>query len=91
LLGWTGDETPKHGFEVVPTLRAFQGGEGVGVIGVDLFRKLTPLEHERLQGLPDRYTQVNGSSDRQRIRAIGNSFCVAVLRWIGTRITELDR
>ena len=40
-------------------------------------RKLTPLECERLQGLPDDYTA--GISDTQRYKAIGNSFSVPVI------------
>jgi DNA (cytosine-5)-methyltransferase 1 len=31
VYGWNGDETPKWGREVSPTLRAEQGGEGLGV------------------------------------------------------------
>lgn len=91
LLGWTGDETPKHGIEICPTLRASQGGEGVGVLGSNVFRRLTPTEWERLQGMPDGYTAIDGATVRQRIKAIGNSFCVPVLRWIGTRIAEIEK
>jgi len=40
-------------------------------------RKLTPLECERLQGLPDNYTA--NLSMTQRYKAIGNSFTVPVI------------
>lgn len=90
LLGWSGDETPKFGIEVVPTLRAQQGGEGVGVIGRGMCRKFTVTEWERLQGIPDGYTNIAGWSESQRRKAIGNAFCVNVIRWIGRRIGAID-
>lgn len=88
VLGWTGDETPKFGVEVVPTLRAYQGGEGVGVLNGTM-RRLTPVEWERLQGFPDGYTDV-GISDRARMQLVGNSFCVPVIQWIGQRISFIE-
>ena len=57
-------------------------------------RKLTVLECERLQGLPDNYTDIrrNGKStlDGPRYKAIGNSMAVPVMRWIGERIKEVN-
>jgi len=87
LFGWTGDETPKYGIEKVPTLRSQQGGEGVGFVGKGMCRKLTVTEWERLQGIPDGYTKIEGWSDSQRKHAIGNAFCVNVMRWIAMRIS----
>lgn len=53
-------------------------------------RRLTPLECERLQGLPDNWTYVpykrGWASDEPRYKAIGNSMAVPVVRWIGERI-----
>lgn len=43
-------------------------------------RKLTPLECERLQGIPDDYTSI--ISDTQRYKSIGNSFTVPVISYI---------
>jgi len=86
LLGWTGDETPKYGVEIVPTLRSQQGGEGIGLIGRGMCRKFTVTEMERLQGIPDGYTNIVGWSEPQRRKAIGNAFCVNVVKWIGQRI-----
>lgn len=61
-------------------------------------RKLTPLECERLQGMPDGWTRVpwRGRSASEcpnapRYRAIGNSMAVPVMRWIGRRIDACDR
>jgi len=43
----------------------------------NLVRKLTPIECERLQTLPDNYTQ--GISDTQRIKTLGNGWTVDVI------------
>lgn len=43
-------------------------------------RKLTPIECERLQGLPDNYTE--GVSNTQRYKACGNAFNVDVVTHI---------
>ena len=43
-------------------------------------RKLNPVEAERLQTLPDNYTQ--GVSDSQRLKAIGNGWTVDVIAHI---------
>jgi DNA (cytosine-5)-methyltransferase 3A len=43
-------------------------------------RKLTPLECERLQSLPDGYTE--GASNTQRYKALGNGFNVDVIAHI---------
>ena len=40
-------------------------------------RKLTPLECERLQCIPDNYTSI--SSDTQRYKMIGNAFTVSII------------
>lgn len=40
-------------------------------------RKLTPLECERLQGIPDNYTSI--CSDAQRYKMVGNGFTVHVI------------
>lgn len=45
-------------------------------------RKLTPVEYERLQGLPDDYTA--GVCDGQRYKAIGNGWTVDVIAHILT-------
>jgi len=46
----------------------------------DYIRKLTPLECERLQGIPDNYTK--GVSNTQRYKMIGNGFTVPVIKYI---------
>ena len=54
-------------------------------------RRLTPVECERLQGFPDNYTNIPWrksveSPDGPRYKALGNSWAVPVIRWIGERI-----
>ncbi len=54
----------------------------------DRLRRLTPLECERLMGMPDNYTLVKGNKDTTRYQSIGNSWAVPVIKWIGSRIKE---
>lgn len=69
-------------------LSANGGGKGAktGLYKIDLpdgdyyVRKLTPLECERLQTLPDGYTE--GVSNTQRYKAIGNGWTVDVIAHI---------
>lgn len=53
-------------------------------------RKLTPIEAERLFGIPDNHTLVphNGkpAADLPRYMALGNTMAVTVMRWIGKSI-----
>ena len=49
-------------------------------------RRLTPLECERLMGFPDCYTDIDDSKPTNRYQAIGNSWAVPVVKWIGSRI-----
>lgn len=49
-------------------------------------RRLTPLETERLQGLPDGYTE--GGSDTARYKALGNGMAQPCADWIIKRIKE---
>jgi DNA (cytosine-5)-methyltransferase 1 len=56
-------------------------------------RRLTPVECERLQGFPDNYTNIpwrkkpaSECPDGPRYKALGNSWAVPVVAWIGSRI-----
>lgn len=49
-------------------------------------RRLSPLECERLMGFPDDYTAISGAKKTNRYQAIGNSWAVPVVRWIGERL-----
>ncbi|WP_270357804.1 DNA cytosine methyltransferase [Adlercreutzia equolifaciens] len=49
-------------------------------------RRLSPLECERLMGFPDHYTDIAGAKKTNRYRALGNSWVIPVVKWIGSRI-----
>jgi len=51
-------------------------------------RRLTPLECERLMGFPDNYTDLPKARPTNRYKAIGNSWAVPVIEWIGNRIAS---
>jgi DNA (cytosine-5)-methyltransferase 1 len=60
------------------------------VVQNEKIRRLTPLECERLMGFPDDYTKIQKISPTKRYMAIGNSWAVPVIKWIGTRLeTEI--
>lgn len=59
-------------------------------------RRLTPMECERLQGFEDGYTDIPyrgkpHAPDSARYKALGNSMCVPVMRWIGEGISLVDK
>jgi len=62
-----------------PTLNACTGGnrEPKIAVGETLWRKLTPLECERLQTVPEGYTE--GVSNTQRYKMLGNGWTVDVI------------
>jgi len=60
-------------------------------------RRLTPIECERLMGFQDDWTRIpwrgkpaEDCPDGPRYKACGNSMGVNVMRWIGTRIQEVE-
>ena len=64
--------------EVTSTQSARQHKDATDLVlqGTDqprLIRRLTPLECERLQGFPDRWTDIPNASDSSRYKALGNS------------------
>ena len=72
-----------------------QGGEREFVAQQMAVRRLTPTECERLQGFPDGYTQIpwrkkpaKDCPDGPRYKALGNSWAVPVVAWIGERIAK---
>lgn len=65
-----------------PTLTTMQGGHRQPKVAEDetRWRKLTPLECERLQTVPDNYTE--GVSNTQRYKMLGNGMTVEVIKHI---------
>jgi len=93
-------EGASHRFsdEVTSTLRSDMG-DNLPAVAVDyIVRRLTPLECERLQGLPDGYTKIphrgkpaEDCPDTPRYKALGNGWAVNCARWICQRIQNYDR
>lgn len=63
-----------------PTLNSTMYKEPYSITNGCYIRKLTPIECERLQGLPDDYT--SGISNSQRYKCLGNAFNVDVIAHI---------
>jgi len=68
-----------------------------GLMQASCVRRLTPRECERLMGFPDDWTRIpwrgkpaEDCPDGPRYKACGNSMGVNVMRWIGTRIQEVE-
>ena len=83
--------------DMVGTLRRETHGHEPAVIQPPAMqvRRLTPVECERLQGFPDNYTAipwrkkpVSDCPDGPRYKALGNSWAVPVVAWIGRRIAK---
>lgn len=80
-----------------PERKDKQNRQGLGVATPYAVRRLTPVECERLQGFPDRYTAIpwkgklsSECPDGPRYKAIGNSMAVPVMAWIGRRIAAVQ-
>jgi len=84
--------------EVTSTLRSDMG-DNLPAVAVDyIVRRLTPLECERLQGLPDGYTLIphrgkpaEECPDTPRYKALGNGWAVNCARWICQRIQKHEQ
>ena len=77
------------------TLRAETHRHEQIVVNLSHVRRLTPVECERLQGFPGNWTRIpyrgkpaEQCPDAPRYKAIGNSWAVPVVRWIGNRMKE---
>ena len=75
------------------TLRSHEGtygGGGENIVTDTRYavRRLTPLECERLQSLPDGWTEIDhkSCSDSARYRALGNGMAQCVPNWILQRL-----
>lgn len=83
--------------DTAATLRGSTGG-GIhdhGALVATQVRRLTPEECEKLQGFPPGYTMIpwrkkpaDQCPDGVRYKALGNSWAVPVVSWIGRRIAE---
>ena len=79
--------TPSVNFEISGTLQALNFEAVATQYAV---RRLTPVECARLQGFPDDYLDIQWrnkpAGDGVKYKALGNSWAVPVVRWIGERI-----
>lgn len=76
--------------EVSPTLSSQPSAlEPTVLTPRSIVRRLTPLECERLMGLPDGYTECMGA-DSPRYKACGNGWATNCARWILRRIHAYD-
>jgi site-specific DNA-cytosine methylase len=92
-IGWSEELTAS--IDLAGTIqRGGDGGRHDGVMTTSMaVRRLTPVECERLQGFPDNYTNIpwrkkDESPDGPRYKALGNSWAVPNVRWIGERIAK---
>ena len=92
-------DTDGHSQAIAGTLQANSGRADAAAAGHYIpfqqsVRRLTPRECERLQGFHDDYTLTvyrgKPAADGPRYKALGNSMCVKVMRWIGERIAMVE-
>lgn len=92
LLAFDSCQDPVSSFETFGALGSSLPQSQAVACGFDV-RRLTPVECERLHGLPDDWTNVPwrgklDAPDSLRYAALGNSMAVPVMRWIGRRIAR---
>ncbi len=85
-IGFHTTQDPISSTERVPAIGAKSIGNGVH--SETVVRRLTPTECERLQGLPDGWT--DGQADSARYRQLGNSIAVPVFEWVARRLIAAD-
>lgn len=78
---------------VAYSLRRDPGGTGQGhntnyVTAPASVRRLTPVECERLQALPDGWTDLGGTADSKRYAALGDAVTASVGEWIGAQLLQ---
>ena len=81
--------------EKAHTLKSQQGGDDTPRVSTSIVRRLTPLECERLQGMPDDWSkyginekgEVYELADSARYRLQGNGIATPFWRWMMKRIS----
>jgi DNA (cytosine-5)-methyltransferase 1 len=97
LRGREGGAMPELEGDTAGALRAASGGSSRSYVASCGVRRLLPIECEKLQGFPRDYTRIpwrgkpaSECPDGPRYKALGNSFAVPVIRWIGERIAAVE-
>ena len=83
------DSSHLTAIDVAHTLTAYDYKAQQAVLkrGEAFVRRLTPLECERLQGLPDNWTE--GGSDSKRYKAIGNGMAQPCADFVIEKLVEV--
>lgn len=66
------------------------GGSAPIVASSYIVRRLMPVECERLQGFPDGWTDLGGTPDSPRYKALGNSMAVPVILRLAQQIEAIE-
>lgn len=94
IKGQAGRIYSVYGKSVCLSANGGGGGAKTGLYKIDLpdgdyyIRKLTPLECERLQTLPDGFTDGGIISNTQRYKCLGNAWTVDVIAHIFSYISN---
>jgi DNA (cytosine-5)-methyltransferase 1 len=64
------------------------GSASIAVSSEAGVRRLTPTECERLQALPDGWTDLGGTPDSRRYAALGDAVTASVAEWIGHQLMQ---
>ena len=96
-IAFTTEQTPKFNPDCALTLTKQSptgGGQIQSVMASMQVRRLTPNECESLQGFPQDYTAITHrgkpAADGPRYKALGNSWAVPNVQWIGRRIDAVS-
>ena len=73
--------------QITPEISATLTARGASAVATNVIRKLTPVECERLMGLPDDWSA--GGSDTARYRALGNAVALPCANFIFKRLMEV--
>lgn len=92
-IAFHGSQDPDVSGDVTHPCGRNQGQETSALTSAGV-RRLMPVECERLQGFPDGWTDITyrgkPAKDGPRYQAIGNSWAIPPVRWIGQRMAMVD-
>ena len=87
IYGGFGENKPRTHYNKSVTICTASGGGHIPSVTIkDGIRQLQPIEIERLQTVPDNYTE--GVSDHQRFKMLGNGWTVKIIEHLLKPIKE---